>query len=444
MGDLETAQKVDELLDAGGEPDGTDADLALAWERQRRVHLLLHARFGGDADATFVSIRAAASGSRRERIADVIGRRTGRRMRRFSWGRAIPPLAAAALLLVAVLVGRSLLSTPTTATPVIATTPQMVLDHLGPDLVIERGGRRVMPDAGMVLQDGDLLATGAAKAGVRFSDGTQVGLAAGSRVAFAQQAGKTLDLQAGRLDGDVAKQPAGQPLRIQTPGSRIEVVGTRFTVGMEPAGTRLTVTEGSVRLADQHGARAVAVNVGQQALGSWFHAPRLVAPFDPTRLTTRLRLRAEDPAAWTATMYGPISADAQQEPGGPAYVRLAITAGARDGWGSRGIPVRLAPGDQAFALRLRVRSATPGNVIAFDMADDVGNTWRLGEMPMAAGAGWQTHQVVLPPASDPPPRTTNGSDPDFRLSRLRLLWVYIRGAAEVDLADLVVLSGPDP
>ncbi len=444
MGDLETAQKIDDLLDAGAEPDGADGELAAAWERQRRVHLLLHARFGGDADATFASIRAAASGSRRERIADGIGRRTGRRMQRFSWHRLGMPVAAAAALLVAVLVGRSLLSTPTPAVPV-ATTPQMVLDHIGPDLVVERGNQRLMPDAGMLLNDGDLLATGASRTRVTFSDGTQVEVAAGSRVAFSQQQGKALDLQAGGVNADVARQPAERPLRIQTPGSRVEVVGTRFTLGMEPAGTRLTVDEGTVRLADQRGAQALAVTAGQQAVGSWFHAPRLVNAFDPSRLTTRMQVPCDDAAAWSGIMYGPITAEARAGVGtDPAHLRLTLTASGRDGWGSRGIPLRLADGDQAFALRLRVRSATPRTVIAFDMADDVDNTWRLGEMPLAPGAGWQRFHVLLPPPTEPTARTTNGTDSDFQVRRLRLLWIYVRGVAEFDVADLQVLSTPRP
>lgn len=442
MGDFETAQKIDELLDAGSEPDGADGELAAAWERQRRVHLLLHARFGGDADTTFASIRAAASGSRRERIADGIGRRTGRRMQRFSWFRLGPPLAAAAALLVAVLVGRSLLSTAVPATPV-ATVPQMVLDNIGPDLVVERGNHRMMPDAGMRLQDGDLLATGASRTRVTFSDGTQVEVAVGSRVAFSQQQGKALDLQAGGVSANVTRQPTDRPLRLQTPGSRVEVVGTRFTLGMEPVGTRLVVDEGTVRLANQHGAQALAVTAGQQAVGSWFHAPVLVTPFDPTRLVMRVQVPCDNPAAWIGTMYGPITAETRQDTGA-AHLRLTLTAAGRDGWGSRGIPLRLADGDRAFALRLRVTSAQPRTVVAFDMADDVDNTWRFGEMPVAAGAGWQQWHIPFPPATDPPPRTMNAPDGTFVIRRMRFLWVYIRGVAEVDLGSVTVLSDPKP
>src|SRR4051812_6401871 len=145
MGDPEVAQRLEELLGADGEPDGSEPAVAAAWERQLRVHLLLHARFAtGDADAVFASIRAAASGSRRERIADAIGRRTGRRMRRWSWRRLLPPLAAAALILVAVQVGRSLTAAPALAQPAVAAAP-MALARIGLDLVVERGDQRLMP-----------------------------------------------------------------------------------------------------------------------------------------------------------------------------------------------------------------------------------------------------------------------------------------------------------
>jgi hypothetical protein len=443
MGDFEVAQRVEELLGAEGEPDHSDPAVAAAWERQLRVHLLLHARFApGDDDATFASIRAAASGSRRERIADVIGRRTGRRMQRFSWHRLVTPLAAAALILIAVMFGRSLMSSPAAIPPTIA-TPQMVLDHIGHDLVVERGERRVMPDAGMTLNDGDLLATSAAGTRVVFSDGTQVELAAGSRVVFKQNDGKFLNLQAGGLSADVTHQPPDRPLRIHSPGSQIQVIGTRFSLGMELVGTRLTVDDGTVRMMEKDGTSALAVSAGQQAVGSWFHAPVLVTSFDPTRLTTRLQVPCDDPTKWNETMYGPITATTHQD-AGATLLRLAITAAARDGWGSHGIPVRLADGDRAFALRLRVTSAKPGTVIAFDMADDVDNTWRFGEMPLAAGAGWQQLYLPFPPPTDPPARTMKGADGAFLVRRMRLLWVYIRGVAEVDLGSVTVLSEPKP
>ncbi|HEX3134176.1 MAG TPA: FecR family protein [Planctomycetota bacterium] len=443
MGDFELAHDIEELLGAAGEPDGNDATLNAAWERQLRVHLLLHARFAtGDDDATFASIRAAASGSRRERIADVIGRRTGRRMQRFSWQRLIQPLAAAALILIAIQLGRSLMSAPV-ATPPTAATPQMVLDHIGQDLVVERGDRRLMPDAGMTLQDGDLLATSASGTSVVFSDGTQVELAAGSRVEFKQQPSKSLKLQAGGLSASVTHQPSDRPLRIDSPGSQVQVVGTRFTLGMELVGTRLTVADGTVRMAGRDGANPLAVTAGQQAVGSWFHAPVLVTPFDPTRLTVRLQVPCDDPTKWNETMYGPITIATHQDAAAAAtHLRLSVSSAARDGWGSHGVPVRLADGDRAFALRLRVISAKPGTVIAFDMADDVDNTWRFGEMPLAQGAGWQQVYLPFPPPTDPPARTMKAADGAFLIRRMRLLWVYIRGVAEVDLGSVTVLSDP--
>ena len=445
MGDFEVALRIEELLGTEGGPDGSDPALEAAWERQLRVHLLLYARFArGDEDATFASIRAAAAGSRRERIAEVIGRRSGRRMRRWSWDRLLPPLAAAALLLIAVQFGRSLLSTPTAPSDATAMAAPMVLDHVGPELVVERGPGRVMPEPGMPLHDGDLLATSAAGTSVRFSDGTRVEVAAGSRLTVSQQAGKSLRLHAGGLHAEVAPQPADQPLRIQSPGSQVQVVGTRFTLGMELVGTRLVVDDGTVRLARADGSQALAVTAGQQAVGSGFHAPALTTPFDPARLRVRLAVPCDNPAAWTENLYGPVTATAQPQAGATAALRLAVSPSARDGWGSRGLRLRLAGGDRALAVRLRVNSAKPGAVIAFDLPDEVDNTWRVGEMPLAAGAGWQQLYIPFPPPADPPPRTMTGRDPAFLVQRVNVLWVYFHGVAEVELGSLTVLSDPAP
>jgi len=71
--------------------------------------------------------------------------------------------------------------------------------------------------------------------------------------------GKRGLLSQGRLQASVAKQK--YPMILTTPMSRIEVVGTEFTLSAEPKTTRLEVTEGRVELT--HAGKTVPVSAGE-------------------------------------------------------------------------------------------------------------------------------------------------------------------------------------
>ncbi len=75
----------------------------------------------------------------------------------------------------------------------------------------------------------------------------------------ASDPGKRGRLERGQLEASVAKQ--AHPMILSTPTSRVEVVGTAFTLSARPKETRLEVTEGRVHLL--HGGAMVAVRSGQ-------------------------------------------------------------------------------------------------------------------------------------------------------------------------------------
>ncbi|MCS5540254.1 MAG: FecR family protein [Roseibacillus sp.] len=113
------------------------------------------------------------------------------------------------------------------------------------------GGR---PISGLKVGDelaGGTLEVGAADswAELTFDDGTKVWASGPAIVTFSEgPEGKRIDLRQGELSLDVAPQPSGRPLLLQTPSAEVEVLGTQFNVIADDSATRLAVHEGLVRV----------------------------------------------------------------------------------------------------------------------------------------------------------------------------------------------------
>ena len=97
--------------------------------------------------------------------------------------------------------------------------------------------------AGMVSLEGE-----SAFLTLRFDDGTAVTMTGESMLEFAARWYKSVVLRHGTLSIDARPQPAGRPMRIQTPTAEVEVVGTILSVTADSSETQLGVGEGSVRL----------------------------------------------------------------------------------------------------------------------------------------------------------------------------------------------------
>ncbi len=137
-------------------------------------------------------------------------------------------------------------------------------------------GRTRSAHAGDLVAAGEgLLVAAGGSASWRYGDGSACTLIPGasggtgpSGAAHAlpgrSAAGIRLELGAGILDAEVAKQPAGHPMRIDSPAASAVIVGTAFTLGVGAEGTRCAVSSGRVRLL--HRDDAVEVAGGETAV----------------------------------------------------------------------------------------------------------------------------------------------------------------------------------
>jgi hypothetical protein len=112
-------------------------------------------------------------------------------------------------------------------------------------------GARSPLAAGHVLVAGEGIETSGkgAQAVLEYADGTRVVLGADTGLArLEHRGGKRVVLTQGVLAAEVAKQPADEPMVFATPNAEARVLGTRLTIVVTPASTRLEVREGRVRL----------------------------------------------------------------------------------------------------------------------------------------------------------------------------------------------------
>jgi hypothetical protein len=123
--------------------------------------------------------------------------------------------------------------------------------------------------AGDALLAGQGLETGdRGNASVRYPDGTclELGAEAAARGFADGDAGKRLELDRGALSADVRRQPAGRSFVILTPHAEVRVLGTRFSLLVEPDSTRLETREGRVRATRREDGAAVEVGPDHYAV----------------------------------------------------------------------------------------------------------------------------------------------------------------------------------
>lgn len=127
----------------------------------------------------------------------------------------------------------------------------------------------------IVPKAGDSVRVNASGSGtVKFADGTILHLEPGTEVRFVSIAnppragGKQLKLISGSLTADVAKQPEGRPLLIETPHAIATVVGTEFDLNVATNQTELAVTRGLVKLTGANDAHPVSVAAGEFAVAA--------------------------------------------------------------------------------------------------------------------------------------------------------------------------------
>ena len=152
-----------------------------------------------------------------------------------------------------------------------------VIDRAEGEIWLLAEGKRTKAGIPCSLLPGEGVET-AGPAGVAelaFSDGTRLRLDPGTVIREVQEAkgrsGKRLLLSKGALFADVRKQPANQPMVLQTPHGEVTVLGTKFSLTVpsdELNSTQVQVTEGKVRLKRLMDGKSVDVVSGHFAVAA--------------------------------------------------------------------------------------------------------------------------------------------------------------------------------
>ncbi len=182
---------------------------------------------------------------------------------------------AAAALLIAVsggwwLVGQQRVTTPTIECRLVQAS----------GVSVHRAGTQVAGSAGLALiADDQLEASGPAI--LRWADGSQVALAAGSQVVLIRPGvGQGLRLEAGTLEVEISPQRAGFPFAIATAVARVDVLGTRFHLVAAAGLTICDLHRGAVRVTRLVDDRGLGLVTGQSVTVA-ADAPFAVRPTAP-------------------------------------------------------------------------------------------------------------------------------------------------------------------
>lgn len=165
------------------------------------------------------------------------------------------------------------------------------------DALVVRDGRTLPAAEAGRLRTGDAVRAGAQPAVLAWADeGSRLELAPGGELRLDQAGpGKELVLGAGRIAVDAGRQTGDRHLRVGTDRLVAEVVGTRFTVTADGAGSTLAVEHGEIAVTA--GGQRRRVIAGELAVAA-ATAPLWVAPVAAaTRSAPGLHI---DTAAWRA------------------------------------------------------------------------------------------------------------------------------------------------
>ncbi|MBN1673685.1 MAG: FecR domain-containing protein [Kiritimatiellae bacterium] len=191
----------------------------------------------------------------------------------FAWCRT----AAAAAILVALglLLNKQFdLLPPPAAAAVIAQVRQLrgrcTLRTAGGELDIRRTSPARRGDI-VLTQGADSAAEVSLPDGTRFDLQADAGLTLGASPPLAGRQWPVKDrhrfhLTTGRMEADVVKRPAGEPVVIATSHAEIFVLGTRFVVAAMPDATRVDMRDGQVEVVCRANARSATLSSGAHAL----------------------------------------------------------------------------------------------------------------------------------------------------------------------------------
>jgi len=137
-----------------------------------------------------------------------------------------------------------------------------------PGTSVLRDGMAVPVQPGMALRAGDTVNVGnAGSATIRYPrEEIRVELAAKTEVTLWEAEGKRLRVRAGKVQLTAASRPAARPMSVLTPHAQIEVRGTRCTLAVEQAGTRVDLMEGILHILNSATGESLLMDAGNRAV----------------------------------------------------------------------------------------------------------------------------------------------------------------------------------
>ena len=274
--------------------------------------------------------------------------------------------------------------------------------------VWSNAGKRVALVSGLRLPSGTIeTESETATVEVRLADGSHFTLDGPAEAVFSERDGKRVTLNRGRLTASVARQSAGQQLRVRTPAADLEVLGTVFALEAALQRTNLSVAEGRVRLRRLVDGREVEVAAEQQVAASLLATEALVPEgikvppsawtlpltTEPERLSgTWIAADSVDPPRIASV---PIVEKRQDD--GRVYVHHGLIV--RSASNSPGDAFAAVTADSVLRIRLRMKRKFSLQLMIATRRPDgafAGNFELVKLHPhLVAGSEWQTLEVAL-------------------------------------------------
>ncbi|MBN1669830.1 MAG: FecR domain-containing protein [Kiritimatiellae bacterium] len=166
------------------------------------------------------------------------------------------------------------------------------------DIALEQAGRRSRLAPGMVLALPCRIVSAGPHADAAFvyRDGTRLRLQGETVLQFRDvpdTGAKSVFVETGMLEADVAPQPAGRAMLIESRDAEVHVIGTRLTVSVSADATHVDVAEGEVRVSCKRTGQSVALSAGHSAVVAAGIAVQATPGHTPDRTvagTPRVRL----------------------------------------------------------------------------------------------------------------------------------------------------------
>jgi hypothetical protein len=144
-----------------------------------------------------------------------------------------------------------------------------VIGKVEGEVVLIRDGQQQTLAAMAEVRDGDQFETSASgKLTLRYRDGTTVELNGKTKAKFRTGWSKEMTISKGHISADVTPQQFAATMKFRTPAADAHVLGTKLRITAREGGTRLDVTEGSVKLARTSDDNSVLVAAGHYGIAT--------------------------------------------------------------------------------------------------------------------------------------------------------------------------------